>query len=365
MNNKELIYFETILSKKIKNKNEINKMIKEKYNNYFSLTNVNSSNKINDIYSFNYEYQRYDSKLIYNNFEKQFYNLENSHSKTYFTNCGMSAIFSLLLSLKLNDKFNIVHSEDIYFETKKIINIFKLKKGKRIYYYDSISNSFDLNINIKESIIVIDTTCYHPSYYTDYINNLLLNNNIVILVRSHVKLDMLGLEYSYLGSISYLIPYNIDRKRFKLIKNIIQKAMDICGNVGLYAMENNIFPLLNEPKFINLNKERIIRINNNNEYFYNKIKNDNIRLHKHKLFLTLNVSSQDISELIEYVRNLSLESKGLFYYSSSFGFDYIALDTYFDLISKKNTIRISIGDVDKKIIDKFIDFFMEHIYDKI
>ena len=52
-------------------------------------------------------------------------------------------------------------------------------------------------------------------------------------------------------------------------------------------------------------------------------------------------------------------------YSGSFGFDYIAVDTYIDLNSKKNTIRISIGDVEQKTIDRFIDCWKEIDYAKI
>ena len=366
MNKAEKTYFKEKFGKNLFQKKDVNMLLRNKYNKYYSLTNINSVNKINSEYIYDYEYQRYDSKLIYKDFEKNFYNLQNVHAKTIFTNCGMSAIFSVLHSLSNNRNFKIIFSKDIYFETQQIIKKLNLKKGKKIYYYDSISDSFNLDINKKNSIIIIDTTCYHSYFYEKSIYNLLLNNNIVILVRSHIKLDMLGLEYCYLGSISYIIPNSISLKNFELIKKVINDSMQICGNLGLNALENNIFPLLNDKKFLELNKKRITRINKNNEYFYSKINySSKIKLQKHKLFSILIVENQNILELIQSIKKLAINSNGLFYFSSSFGLDYIALDTYLDFFSQKNTIRISIGDVSRKKIDNFFLYFMEYIYDKI
>ena len=93
--------------------------------------------------------------------------------------------------------------------------------------------------------------------------------------------------------------------------------------------------------------------------------NSNLTLHRHNLFLTLIVDENDTEKLIETIKEITISSKGLCYYSSSFGFDYIALDTYFDLNNNKNTIRISIGDIDRKKIDRFIDYFKEKLNDKI
>ena len=84
---------------------------------------------------------------------------------------------------------------------------------------------YDFDINKRNKIIIIDTTCYHPHDFANCINKLINNSNVVILVRSHIKLDMLGLEYSFLGSVSYIIPDKISLKRFKYIKKLIKKNL--------------------------------------------------------------------------------------------------------------------------------------------
>ncbi len=366
MTNDEKKYFKTIINKEIEDKCIIRTEIKNIFDLKYPLTNVNSCNEFNGEYLFRFEYQRYDAKLEYNNYDYNFYDLKNIHSKTLFTNCGMSAIYVLLNSLKKSGRFKLIYEKDAYFETQKIIKQFGMNKGKKVFYYDSISDFFTFDINCKNRLVIMDTTCYHPHDYKNCIMKLLNNNNIVILVRSHVKLDMLGLEYSYLGSISFFVPDCINKRRFSFLKALIKDTMELCGTIGVYAIEENIFPLLNDPQLILLNKERIYRINDNNLYFYNRLcQNSKIILHKHKLFLTLETDYSDLRELVIFVKELSQKSNGLAYYSPSFGFDYIALDTYYDLINKKNTVRISIGDVDKNLINKFIELFKESFYDKV
>lgn len=366
MNKSEIKFFNDYLNINVNSKDEVKKIMHQKYDFNFPLTNLNNKYNFDNDISFYYEYQRYDSKLNYKNFEKNFYNLTDVHSKTFFTSCGMSSIYSVLYSLSKNGKYKFKYAKDIYFETQKLIRAFNFNIGKKIFYFDSISDDFWNQQDVYKSIIIIDTTCYHPFDVTNMIKELLKKGNFIILVRSHIKLDMLGLEYCYLGSITFLIPDGITSKKFEKYKSIIKTATDISGNIGTFANQNNVFPLLNNVDFINLNRKRIKRINDNNKYFYDKVKDIfNITLHRHYLFLTISVSNNNFQELLSFIKKISLDSNGLFNFSSSFGFDYIAVDTYYDLNRSNNTIRVSIGDVTKKIIDDFIDYLVEKTYDKI
>lgn len=366
MNKNEKHFFGYLFKKNIHSKNEINSLLRSKYELNLPLTNKNNKSFIGDSYSFSYNYQRFDSNLKYNNFENDFYNINEFPAKTVFTNCGMSSIFCILYAISRLGNYKVIYEKDIYFETQKLIKSLKLTRGKKIIYYDSISDFFEFDSNEKNKIIIIDTTCYHSYDFNNFIIKLLNNNNFVILVRSHVKLDMLGLEYAFLGSMTFFLSNKTNKRQFDNYKKIIMNAINICGSIGTYATEKNIFPLLSNKQFMKLTKDRVKRINENNKYFYEKNKeNSNLTLHRHNLFLTLIVDENDTEKLIETIKEITIGSKGLCYYSSSFGFDYIALDTYFDLNNNKNTIRISIGDIDRKKIDRFIDYFKEKLNDKI
>ena len=72
MNKAEKTYFKEKFGKNLFQKKDVNMLLRKKYNKYYSLTNINSVNKINSEYIYDYEYQRYDSKLIYKDFEKNF-----------------------------------------------------------------------------------------------------------------------------------------------------------------------------------------------------------------------------------------------------------------------------------------------------
>ena len=366
MNNTEQRYFETLLNEKIELKTNINKLLKEKYIHNYPLTNINKKNNMSDIYNFNYNYQRFDASLTYNNFEEIFYNIKGIHSKTIFTNCGMSSIFAVLFNLSKVGKYKISLEKDSYFETQQLLKKLNLSFGKKITYLDTISDSFTFDCNDKNGIVIIDTTCYHPHKFKNLIKKIIENKNLCILLRSHVKLDMLGLETTFLGSITFFISPKTTSRRFNKIKKIIKNISEFCGNTGILATENNIFPLLNDKDFIELNKKRVERIIKNNIYFYNKIKTKgNITLHKHNLFSTIIVNNCEVKDLIEFLKKEAEKTNGLFFYSGSFGFDYIAVDTYIDLNNNKNTIRISIGDVDKYTIDTFIKYMKDLDYDKI
>ena len=55
--------------------------------------NPNIINYNNKKISYSYSYLRFDSNIVYSNFAKDFYNIRsNIKEKTFFTNCGMSAI---------------------------------------------------------------------------------------------------------------------------------------------------------------------------------------------------------------------------------------------------------------------------------
>lgn len=369
--NKDIEFLYNIVDKKPKknlskfaNKEFINKELHLKYDHFLPVTNQNGNYTYNnDQFEYTFNYQRYDGNLSYNNFVKNFYKLSDVHSKTIFTSCGMSSIFGVLSALSVTGKYNIIFEKDIYFETQKIINnlIGFKKRYTPICYLDTISDTFSFDYDLKNSIVVIDTTCYSSLCFKHMLEKLLNNNCFCILVRSHTKLDMLGLEYSSLGSIVYLLPDKVQSKKFKEYKIIIEKSMEILSCLGMLAQEKNIFPLLNNSNVITLNKKRIERIQHNNEYFYKAVQNE-FALHKHKLFLTTNKLKNyniDIlkSKLIEFAK----KNDDICKFSGSFGFDYIAVDTFMDLIEKKNVIRISIGDVDKEEIDTFADRIKEFL----
>ena len=335
-----------------------------KYN--LSITNNNLA-KINKIFlnkniSYNYTYSRFDNYIDFKNFDVDFYNLNGKKykSKLFFTNSGMSAISSLLLSIKNNlDDYSFEFIDnDIYFETYDFYNKYiknNIKSSKKIVYIDSIAKKYNFEnykkiIKNSENIflIIIDTTCFLPQEFSELVSLILKKDILCILVRSHTKLDMFGAEISSMGSILYLIP---DNSNFEIIKNIIKENYYLLGKFGTLCLPEKFPEFIFEKKFRLINDERIKRIENNNFHLYkflkNNLKKGRIILPNHQKFVLYILENKKMSMNKNSLDNIIKEfakNKTEIFSACSFGFDYIALDSYYDINENGYVIRISMND---------------------
>ena len=316
--------------------------------------------------SFRYSYARFDSYINYSDFLTDFYYINNKKYKTklFFTNSGMSAITSLLMALKkiCKDYQFLFPDKDVYFETYDFYNKY-IKENtcgeRKIVYIDTIAKLFDadkylnfLNVNNYIFAIIIDTTCFMPSDLSKFISNILEKNIFCILIRSHTKLDMLGAELSSLGSLLYLIPNDIGDNEFEIIKKIIAESYYVLGKFGSLCLPENFPEIIFDKSFKKINEQRIKRIEKNNyslfTYLKDSINRGRVILPAHKKFVLYiidnNVSCNDQNEIIEKKIKKLVNNDCHLYSACSFGFDYIALDSYYDINEKNYVIRISMND---------------------
>lgn len=349
-------------------------------NNYLNKNIINYSSKKID---YTYSYLRFDSNINYLGFVKEFYSIKyNFKEKTFFTNCGMSTITSILLSLQMSLKnFNIIFPDkDIYFETFDFYNKFIKKNYSikdeelQIIYLDSICKNFNFERYEKiifESdnifVIIFDTTCFDTDEIKIFINKIVSSNIFCIFLRSHTKLDMMASEMLSLGSLSFIIPDEINLKKFNIIKEIITNFYYLLGKFGSLCTPDKFPEFIFEKKFKKINFQRICNLKKNNINLYNEIKNlktGQSILPTHKkfvLFITNNSTYSDeqrtiieskIKNFVKCLDNIN--------YACSFGFDYIAIDSYYDINEENYVIRISMNDdvenIDNiKLIKEFLN----------
>ena len=364
-----------------------NLFVSELINKNLTVTNnhckPNIINYNNKKISYSYSYLRFDSNIVYSNFAKDFYNIRfNIKEKTFFTNCGMSAISALFLSLqKVIKNLEIVFLDrDIYFETYDFYNKYILMKDLneesniKIIYLDSICKNFNFK-NYEEIIlgknkpfaIIFDTTCFDSKEIQSFINKLVSKNIFCIFVRSHTKLDMLATEVTSLGSLSFVIPTNIKLEKFKVIKEIISNFYYLLGKFGVLCTPDKFPEFIFDKDFKIINYHRISNLQKNNINLYNEIKDlktGSSILPTHKkfvLFITNNSISSDEQRIIienkikRFVKNFdSINS------ACSFGFDYVAIDSYYDINEENYVIRISMNDdyknkINLKLIKEFLN----------
>ena len=227
--------------------------------------------------------------------------------------------------------------------------------SKKIVYIDSIAKKYNFEnykkiIKNSENIflIIIDTTCFLPQEFSELVSLILKKDILCILVRSHTKLDMFGAEISSMGSILYLIP---DNSNFEIIKNIIKENYYLLGKFGTLCLPEKFPEFIFEKKFRLINDERIKRIENNNFHLYkflkNNLKKGRIILPNHQKFVLYILENKKMSMNKNSLDNIIKEfakNKTEIFSACSFGFDYIALDSYYDINENGYVIRISMND---------------------
>lgn len=327
---------------------------------YHDLSNKTNTHIDNKHLKYNYTYERFNGQVIIDKFVENFYGYTNFCYDHFFTNCGMSAIAALLTSLISynNTKLDLMYNET-YFETIKLIcnltqNIDYFSKA---LYIDSITSEFNLDISddvlSKYNYIIIDTTCYLPNIYKNFIDKIVNVLKIpCVLVRSHTKLDMAGTEYSHLGSVTFLYNNNIYTDR---LRKIIEDCRHLIGVIGACLPPEKFPEFMIDKTFISLNKMRLSRINDNAMYMTTLFRDNGIKLDlpNHKNFCLYNFNNSNLS--LEILKDKILKfcegnhSFGIFH-AVSFGFDFIALDGYENFSDKQFKIRISLCDFPNDII---------------
>lgn len=329
---------------------------------YHELTNRTSFNINNEKMKYSYTYERFNGWLDVNGFVEEFYGYKGFQYKHFFTNCGMSAIAALMTSIISynNIKVDLMYSET-YFETIKfIMNLTKeVEHEASALYIDSIASDFSFDITdallTKYDYIIIDTTCYLPNSYSSLINKIVKQlNKPCILIRSHTKLDMAGTEYSHLGSVTFLYNNVVDTKEYD---KVVDDCKHIIGVIGACLPPEKFPQFMIDEQFVELNKKRLSRIEENAAYMASlfKEKGININVPNHKQFCLYNFINKnlDLSIMKEKIISFCGENNNIgIYHVVSFGFDFVAIDGYENFHDKQFKIRISLSDFPKELIEQ-------------
>lgn len=329
--------------------------------------------------TFDYEYQRYDGIISYEFVSNiiPLYANSNIAKRTFFVTSGMGAISSLIISLFSYDNYDIRYSPDIYYETAWMLDLFNKKEGTVIYYIDSIQCNpldtyYDIPNGANSQIAIVDTTCWSFEQSERVIKDILCKCGLCIALRSHTKLDMLGTEYSKLGSITYYTSKLANNDLITVFKKIIYNHMSFIGHLGLWATPDAIPIFWKDPSFIQVSDNRIAALRSVNRYAADVL-SDNPKipftLPEHSLFVLLKIAeirSDQINcfkELLnDYITKEQLKGTPV-RRAAGFGFDDTVIDLYYDYKSKRNILRIAYGDIPIEIVRKITLDLQEKIYD--
>jgi hypothetical protein len=286
----------------------------------------------------------------------------------------MSAIAALLTaSLQCKETIDLVAPADCYSETRELLQTFSRRirvatathlgaaapdnSSARIIWLDSsVRASYDRPLAATASevdLVVLDTTCF--SRGSGKIERTVLRalraGVPVALVRSHAKLDNLGIEYGRLGSIVLVVPQSGLTSRAKWTSALASKMHDAVRLLGVAPVLAHFPPFEQDSDYQACSALRTAAIVRSTRRLarslFSRWPAVKLKTFQHGLYLTISAEAT-VDELRATANEIAtnLAARGLpIRHAGSFGFDFVAIEAYCDPIDGRSALRICGGDI--------------------
>ena len=303
---------------------------------------------------------------------------------TIYTGSGMSAIAALLNALlQLNERIEVIAPPDCYVETRELmatlgsrIRVLQLTPhsrlsaregaGSRILWIDSsVRRSFSSWLSaIAQDIdlVVFDTTCFWrgSSKIARTVQRAMQSGVAIALVRSHGKLDSLGIEYGRLGSVVLVMPPADAKAPTSGWMKLASKVHDAVRLLGAGPVLAHFPPFDSSDDYHVCSRVRTVSIIRSTRRLAHVLRSSlpaqALTSFQHGLFLTIALNGTACTDELEhYASELSIELafRGLpVKHAGSFGFDFVAVEICTDPINGTNAIRIAGADLPLPMIDE-------------
>jgi hypothetical protein len=336
-------------------------------------------------FEFSYDYQRADLEVR----GPSFYDFTRlpAANETVYTASGMAAISALLFaSVRVFSEADILVLPGSYGETLELIETHvghlrtvELKRSpdevvgsarrRRILLFDSYVPAAAYEATLawaqpRLDLAVFDTTCFAAGSgrIRRFLSWAQRWQIPVVLVRSHTKLDSLGVEYGRLGSAVFVTGQGhlpvAKQQRMKALANEMRNAVRLFGGAALPA---HFPPYVGSNSYRVLTDKRIAAILRNSRRtarcFASALPGSTAELHfAHGLYVTLAsdrlVDEQRAREAAaEMAHDLSRAGLPL-RHAGSFGFDFGATEWFFHHVSNRYAVRIAVADLPTALWDK-------------
>ena len=334
---------------------------------------------------FSYDYQRADLEVR----GPSFYQFDSSAAanETIYTSSGMAAISALLLaSVRSMPEADILVLPGSYGETLELIeshvrqlHLVRLKSSPgevasragrlRILLFDSCmpAAAFEATLHCARphlDLVIFDTTCFSSG--SGRIRRVLSWARRweipIVLVRSHTKLDSLGLEYGRLGSAVFVACEKrvalAKQERLEDLGREMRNAVRLFGGAALPA---HFPPYVGTKAYRTLTDKRVAAILRNSRrtarYFASALPGSSAELHfVHGLYVTLAPKQMlDEKQMKQMAADLcsDLRKAGLpLRHAGSFGFDFGAAEWFRDTTRNRYVVRIAVPDLPTPLWDR-------------
>lgn len=296
--------------------------------------------------------------------------------ETVYTTSGMSAIASLFTALLARQgPLDVRLARGGYGETRELferlgdrlrVRPWRRSRGRAddppcVIYVDSVTAAIphrDDPLPHSTRLVVLDTTCFGQT--SGRIRRVLAwarrHDAPVALLRSHAKLDALGIEYGRLGSI--VLTWR-RRGPAGFMRDLVREVRDTVRLLGSAAIPAHLPPFVGTPAYRAATVSRTATLVRNTRRLARALASsplaEGVTLYPHALYLTIDprgeLRVQDVRRAVTSLAD-TLSAKGLAVrHAGSFGFDFTALEWFTDPVTKRNVIRVAPGDVPPSEID--------------
>lgn len=333
-------------------------------------------------YQFSFGYQRADLQVrgpaIYRAIDASQRGLRQH---TLYTGSGMSAIAVVVTALlRLRGNLQVIAARGCYSETRELLNSFghlvtvapfAFRKGPaarsaeatRMLLLDScVGAGFDeYRDGSPEGIdlAIFDTTCFwQDSARVRLAVEWAARSRVpLVLVRSHAKLDSLGIEYGRLGSV--VLVWRPDEAS-RWMRELVRAAEASVRLYGVAAIPAHFPPFTGTDDYRECSRARTAAIVRNTRRMARTLSaalgDARVRKFQHGLYLALVPGKDlDLKDVKAAADDLcqSLARRGLpVRHAGSFGFDFVAVEWFFDAILRRNVIRVALADLPSSLIDR-------------
>jgi hypothetical protein len=309
--------------------------------------------------------------------------------ETIYTSSGMSALAALLASLsRMKESFELLTAPGCYSETREIlqslggsVRMLPLEAASRplrpaagparILMLDSsvAAGLFRfLRMPLHDiDLVILDTTCYwrSSSRIRSVVEWATRSGLPLVLVRSHAKLDCLGVEYGRLGSIVVAVPRAENQPRRSDwtagLGPQIRYSVRLFGAAPILA---SFPPFTGTRQFEQCSVARVAAIIRNSRRLARTLAARlgnlaTVSEFQHGLFLTLRPNAE-LS--VDSAKTMAAElADDLIWtevpvsHAGSFGFDFVAIEWFADPLIRRNVLRLAASDVPIQWIDRIAE----------
>jgi hypothetical protein len=211
-------------------------------------------------------------------------------------------------------------------------------------------------------LVVFDTTCFSSGsgHIVRALNWARETTIPIVLLRSHTKLDSLGVEYGRLGSVVFTGGPHAKQQFLQDFLTETRNAVRLFGGAALPA---HFPPYVAAPAYRPLTNTRVAAMLRNNRramrHFSAALAGSSAEFHfAHGLYVTLaSARTLDESDARDVVAELcaDLDRRGLpLRHAGSFGFDFGAAEWSRDRIGERYVVRIAAADLPTSMWDEVV-----------